>query len=53
MPDRVEEIEDLVDELINAAKDVSTAYEWGSNTAGAERILAKAKEELLEAIRSL
>lgn len=45
--------EELIDELIRAAQDVTSAHEWGTGVIGAERDLEAARGVLLREINDL
>jgi len=46
-------IDDLIDDVVDAAKEVVSCFEWGSGTGSAERELEKAKRELREYVNGL
>lgn len=48
-----EEIQDMVDELISAAKDVAEAYNWGAGVLSAKKREKDARDNLITAVRKL
>jgi len=52
-PDFYEVLDELIDELISAAKDVTAAFEQGTGMVGAERELDEARKKLTDAIEQI
>ena len=48
-----EKFEELIRDLKTSAKNVTSAYEWGSNVIGAERELNEERDKLLGEITKL
>jgi hypothetical protein len=49
----MDNIDDLIDKVVGCAKDVSSAYEWGTGAATEEKRLDKAKAALRARIARL
>ncbi|MFA5376923.1 MAG: hypothetical protein WC455_14330 [Dehalococcoidia bacterium] len=47
------DFEELIDELIRAAQDVTNAHEWGESVHGAERDLEEARRKLFVSIEQI